>query len=476
MAGRPLAVRRGMGRAQPRRRQSVGAVSVPQSRLTSLAAAIQAARSVSTGLSVQVDTGSTGGGGQGDPSFRYVNPAAGTNGNGLTWATAFNALPGTLTRGLTYWLADGSYGNRTFNTAENGTTLITIKKATIAQHGEDASGGWSDAMGDGQATWTKVTFTTSHWMWDGATGGGPGQWMTGFGFAVAQTNDHSVDIAPTSGARTNITCQHFSVIGTRNGPAGADAFGIHNIGSATLSNVTCRYFYFNNISRCPFFLAPGSSATNILIEYGCTGVFGDPTNAVHAEICSAWAGAGNITFRYNLFTYSWGTGGIMFDGNGMYVYGNMFHKLPSQSFGDMPHGLVGSWSGGGGETVQNYKVYNNTFVDINLNQPCIGSQGVSRGGNEVYNNLFVNCVDAGSNGVWGVCSHNHYINTPTTGTNATTSPSGTNPFLDKAGLDFNLTIATPAGFTLAAPYNVDPAGRTRGADGVWDRGAYERAA
>jgi hypothetical protein len=39
--------------------------------------------------------------------------------------------------------------------------------------------------------------------------------------------------------------------------------------------------------------------------------------------------------------------------------------------------------------------------------------------------------------------------------------------------DFHLVQPTDAGQTLPSPFDVDPDGVTRGADGVWDRGAYE---
>ena len=47
------------------------------------------------------------------------------------------------------------------------------------------------------------------------------------------------------------------------------------------------------------------------------------------------------------------------------------------------------------------------------------------------------------------------------------------PFVDAAGLDFHLATATAPGSSLGAPYDHDPDGVTRGADGSWDRGAFE---
>jgi hypothetical protein len=425
-------------------------------------------------------------GGADDPNYRYVNPAASAGGNGRTWKTtstdgthALAALPATPTRGLTYWLADGSYGSRTFSTADSGTTLIQIRKATIASHG--TSDGWSDAYGDGEAVFTKVTFTTGNWVWDGTKGGGPGSWTTGFGFRIAQTNDHSLEFMPTSGSRTNVTCRHFSIIGTRNQTAGADAIRIGNIEPYTVSNFTCSYYYLDQISLCPFLLAPGTNngATNLVFEYGYIGVYGDLSNAIHSEIASIWAGANNVTFRHNVFTYVYSTGGIIYDSQGsaggLFIYGNVWIKRAGGATWDYPNGIIGSW--GNGEVFSNVKVYNNSFIDITPasgSGSILGSSGVLGAGNEFRNNMIVNCPDTGiGSRLFQTQTHNHFINSGASGgTNASTGTG--DPFTDKANLIFTLVAPTPAGYSsLAAPYNTDPLGALRGQDGTWDRGAYE---
>jgi hypothetical protein len=53
------------------------------------------------------------------------------------------------------------------------------------------------------------------------------------------------------------------------------------------------------------------------------------------------------------------------------------------------------------------------------------------------------------------------------------SAQNENPFLDWPNGDFRLTKTTSAGLPLASPYNIDMLGIIRGADGVWDRGAFE---
>ncbi|MBI3729189.1 MAG: hypothetical protein HY254_12760 [Burkholderiales bacterium] len=92
---------------------------------------------------------------------RYIR--AGAKGNGSDWANAYPSLPSTLVRGDTYYIADGAYVGRAFGTAVSGTTPITIKKATVADHG--TSVGWTDTYGDGQATFSSgFVFTSSYWV------------------------------------------------------------------------------------------------------------------------------------------------------------------------------------------------------------------------------------------------------------------------------------------------------------------------
>ena len=47
------------------------------------------------------------------------------------------------------------------------------------------------------------------------------------------------------------------------------------------------------------------------------------------------------------------------------------------------------------------------------------------------------------------------------------------PFDDAPNGDFHLSAGTDAGTDVGSPYDTDPDGETRGADGIWDRGAYE---
>src|SRR4030043_1400540 len=79
----------------------------------------------------------------------YVRAGATGANNGSDWNNAFTTLPATLVRGTTYYIADGNYASYTFDDAVSGTTLITVKKATVADHGTETGG--VSTYGDGQA-------------------------------------------------------------------------------------------------------------------------------------------------------------------------------------------------------------------------------------------------------------------------------------------------------------------------------------
>ena len=96
-------------------------------------------------------------------------------GNGTSWNDIANFNTLSLVRGNTYFLQDGTYAGRDFGTALSGTTLITIKKAVptgttgcVAPNCHGSETGWSDAYGDGQATFSSLSFLTSYWVFDGA--------------------------------------------------------------------------------------------------------------------------------------------------------------------------------------------------------------------------------------------------------------------------------------------------------------------
>ena len=170
--------------------------------------------------------------------------------------------------------------------------------------------------------------------------------------------------------------------------------------------------------------------------------------------------------------------------------------------------FVSPYPDSGSTGANHWKVYGNVFHDAHVNThaqnyPCgicfrYAGDGYDFHGNdwEVYNNTFANIVGAGGgdgirsyNGQ-ATCSPNCFIrdniatnsgiNSIGTQSNNTTSAS----YVNAGAQNYHLASATPAGYALSSSlptgctvgtncYNIDMDGKTRGADGVWDIGAYE---
>lgn len=394
-----------------------------------------------------------------------VGPTATGDGTGRNWNNrlAWGSL--TPARGRTYYLMDGTYASKTLGTAPNGTQTITIKKATAADHGTDT--GWNVATMDaGEALIGRLVFNSSWWIIDGNKGS---KWATaGYGIHVRHPGAGGTIELNAS----DVTLRLLDIEG--NGGDGSAPGVSPNPGidwNPTSHRTLVSMCYVHDTGQCPFFGASSASA-DIIIEHCRTGMF-ESVELEHAEIASIWAGSTRWTFRYNLFTYTTGTGGIMVDGTGWFFYGNVFYRAPGSVAWDGGNGAIGSWSND--EVLQTAKVFNNTFINLTIppiTPSSINLANSNNANNEVRNNLFYN-TPAPDFTWWPGHSHNHFINTGGAGTDPQSSSSVGDPFVDMLNLDFRIksTVTMPAGTALASPYNVDANGLTRT---KWTRGACEQ--
>ncbi len=256
------------------------------------------------------------------------------------------------------------------------------------------------------------------------------------------------------------------------------------------------------------------SGANILVQSNYFARnFSDPS--AHAEGCSCHEGLKNLTFAYNYWQDINGTAiiapaaaGDWNTGNGgfgpWYVYGNVVFETScaAVSRGDGNPGVAGfiylfdsAWTGA-------LYVFNNTFY--NFPSSCnsyigvvLGDGGYQNPMNAVYvqNNLFSN-IGAGVLVINNSCpdspsgdptctsitnSYNAYFNSPDAANDPESNvqySTSSAPFVSATAYDFRLSSDTSPGFntnTLASGNGTDLLGTTRGANGTWDRGAFQIA-
>ena len=405
-------------------------------------------------------------------SSYYVRAGATGANNGSDWTNAYPSLPTSLIRGATYYVAGGSYGQRTFGDPVSGTTQITIRKATVSDHGTNV--GWQDSYGNAQAQFGNLTFRTGYYTFDGVTGGGPGSWETGLGFKVQGTT-HTIDFPAVV---SNIAIRHTDIQGGgRSASTETDLIYLVN----KYSNISISYCFLHDVSRTMILTWP-ANGSGFLIEYS---KFARNGNAEHREAWSAGTDS-NVIVRYNLFEDIMGTGFIAIvnstgTASNWEIYGNVFYWTGKYTDGVINSGAIvtrydPSCPGSGiCVSTANWKVYNNVIANVNT--------GGSSGPKDVAIGQYAgNCANGNSiavvNNIW-------YSNgTSSTGTklcttSATNTTSGGNPFNDSAPWSTgNWALASGSaamnsGTALDAAYATDMLGNRRGADGLWDRGSLE---
>jgi hypothetical protein len=397
-----------------------------------------------------------------------VRSGATGTGDGSDWTNAYPALPAKLVRGDTYYVADGQYPRHRFEDAEDGDKYITVKKAIEADHGPTA--GWKKEYGDGVARFRTIQFMKGHYRFDGQVGGGPGSWTTGHGFEVFHPKGGTMIQILESGPphkpqRANyIEIRHVNAQCPSIDVKGCAVYGC----TGRYTNITISHCYFHDMFGAPLAII---NWHDFLFEYNCV-ARNKCTPAWHSEAVSS-RGCTRITYRYNWWENIQGTGIIMHmsgDATDWAVYGNVFLDTGKPPLGSTAHGVVADNQNGSAKRI---KIYNNTIVGIR--GICSGFRFFKGAGEiEVANNLWYDCK-ARAHMSRLTHDHNTYIRTKPPGkkTRAHDKVLEDHPFKNPGKSDFHLTRPTAPGKKLPAPYDKDMFGNPRGADGVWDRGAFE---
>ena len=414
-------------------------------------------------------------------TFFCVRAGATGGNNGSDWNNAYTSLPSNLVRGAIYYIADGAYSGYTFNTSVSGTSWITIKKATVAVHGTNT--GWNDSYGDGVATFGNLTFSTSYWEFDGQVGGGPGSWNSGHGFSIYATSGQLITL---SGTVSHIAIKHLKLDSDRIAYLSSAIKGT----TGACDNITISYCQISNIYGAPFHI---NNWTNSTIEYTYV-YYNKSTAQMHSEGISSIGTNENITIRYNIWDRIEGTAVFAGVNRGTsinwQIYGNIFARSTTT--------VYYYWEAdpsNNKNSMTNSKFFNNIVAGI----PGTSQGGIvinSGSGNTFYNNIWYN-NNANAFSINGThdyqysdsnirtdgCSPPTYCDKDTeviSGESHGTANAG-NPFVrydvDPLLADFRLSAAISGYNTsaLASGNTTDMLGNTRGADGVWDRGAVEFA-
>jgi hypothetical protein len=271
----------------------------------------------------------------------YVRAAATGSGTGADWNNAYTnfgtgagmANPGSLTRGVVYYVAAGTYTATTtgyeFNAPESGALVITIQAATIANHG--TATGWSNSF-QGQAVWSMalggtrpiINFDTSFWVFSGEYNA-CGTRLTepfipcrsGYGFVVNNNNGSNkpvstlgvqIDYAAIGGATTavdNVTLEFIEFIGDSdttgsNSVTGScvGALGVQtpegNSGPGVRStNDALLYSYAHDDSGGPVYM---NGTANFVLDHNWFNKDWGFNDSVHGTSCHSEIGIKNANF------------------------------------------------------------------------------------------------------------------------------------------------------------------------------------
>ena len=429
-------------------------VPAGQYALTAKAKDNAGAITVSSPVSVTVGAPPNGG-------FRYIRPGATGANTGADWANAYTQLPSSLVRGVTYYLADGSYPNYTFDDPQAGTKVITMKKATATDHG--TSTGWQAGYGDGQASWGPIEFQSSYWVFDGQQGFGTGT-QESYGFRISyRGTDQGVKLVRFSNSPSYITMRHVDM---EHAGAVGD-YGHDIIYSLGGHHYVFSYCYMHDVSRYPVVL---DNTDDTILEYSYI-ARNESTPIEHGEGVFG-VNASRIIVRYSIFEDIEGTTAILMSGADAWeIYGNVIFWTPAFNRSTYGNGAIGTWSQPQYFST-NARIYNNVFA--NLTDALNGGLGLKDGNNVAHNNLWYNVARPRLNGA----SHDYNacfacVDTSSISGEAHGQVGAGNPFEDLANKHFRLVTGTAAGLGLSSPYDRDPDGNIRGGDGVWDRGAFE---
>jgi hypothetical protein len=427
----------------------------------------------------------------------YVCSAATGAGDGSNWTNAYTALPSSLARGDTYWVAAGNYGSHTFNDAVNGSLVITVKAATDANHGASSTGWTNGSTGtchQGQAVFTSpFTINTSFYTIDGSYRGA-GNDSASYGFQV-NNKQTGGNIPIVNGTKplflhgSNLIIQYLDYSGSHDRSNTYCDRGLWLDGGQ--SNNYLGFSHLHDTGEVPLVVDSQntSSGGSTIIEHNWL-ERNQSAPACHAEgmALRPISAMNNLSVRFNYVENMEGTAWIgtpitgNMTSNNWSIYGNVFWYNDAEASCYGPTGCQSAKGIGdglidlfGNTTWNGVYVYNNTFANCTKGPGTVtfGAGWTSNASNVfIQNNIWYKCgstawQNSGSGSVTvNVSDHNDFDSSnPFVNVSSGASPGA-------SGADnFHLSADTSAWFSLSSPYNADPDGLTR----ITSRGAFQFA-
>ncbi len=393
----------------------------------------------------------------------YVRPNGGSYGaaSGADWNNAFNGFSGIawtkVVAGDTVWVAGGNY-TQSLTPGSSGTAAsrIYVRRARADATACTGAAGWSTAF-DSTVHQVRagITFNSRNYVTVSgrttAAGGTYGWWIDFQG----ATSGSGIDW-PNGSTGSNITLEYLNVQGPGNITYSSDGRGIDDTPFSSATNHTFSHMAIHGWESGVYVAGMSNPVFEYIDMYDIMAI---NWSAYHPNGIYTSSAPGGIV-RYSKFHKGPGGNGvgegIFFEqsggSTGWQIYGNVFYDLNQTGWKAIEiTSAVGA-----------IKVYNNTFDNI-LVGSLYTSNSWSCSGGEWRNNLLLN---AGNN-TCGTASNN-----VTAGSAAV--------FVNRTARDYHIVSNTGTGFPRNAgvalpssPYNADPDGTVRGADGTWDVGAFE---
>jgi hypothetical protein len=398
----------------------------------------------------------------------FVREGAAGRSDGSDWDNAWTQLPEDLERGHVYFVADGSYPGVVLDDPESGESLVTVKKATAFDPACTETAGWSPDYGDGTALFPSVRFTTGHWDFDGVVG--EGESARGFEVTSDAPAEESVDLVVIEAGVGSVALRHVDI---HRPSMDYKASGVYATAGGNTDLVFSDCFIHDVFGVHFYFI----DASGILIERSWM-ERNKSTADWHSESIQA-RGTVGLVVRYSWFEDIQGTAVIVSgsgNSSGWEIYGNVFNRF------EVGHGAVADNMN---DSISGVRVYNNTIVG------GTSHSGIrffnSAGDNVAYDNLWYGCDTVVHEGVdydynyYSDCGFTYAFapgaHEPPKDSSEVHTSIDADPFVASGARDFHLAAPLDGypGLALEPPCDTDPDGLARGADGVWDRGAFDFA-